>query len=526
MVEIVISSVGPGRDYGTLAEFALAVPPSLVVSDQRWVALLSSDAEDPGGAVFRTICDATRYVEVRAAPGEGFDDFLDPASDPLAVTPGQGALIRTTAGTAILAELPGTQVHLTSLQIIAHSGAALADDGDGSIFNVDRCLIEADGSSAAATVRGAGACIANSVIVQRGAGDGIALFDGAAAKSCSLIKPPRDVADGFGVTGAGPVLPTAEACLAFGFRQAFDGNLATADRLVTDQTNYLDVADNLADPYWIKVSSTVDGLNTLPGPYNVPLQWTGNNLNSFSRFQASVGKTVDPGERIAFSAIVAQPTALVSALLFSSTAGNPELRITWTATPPTVELFGQTSALMTTNGALTALGNNTYRMFLEAENTTTSPVTVTPILYVTRGVENAGLQVGMYAGNLMAGCGNLGTGFVEADALPGTNAQDGIIPEDAVETYTASLLDMRPVTGGPLEGSGTPVASTDSYFQVRKAPDTIGAASLNIGPVLRPRAVRSALGFDAARLIDANDILTAQRDRTVLPASQSRRIGV
>lgn len=525
MVDILIRTVGPGRDFETLSEFALAVPPSLVAVDQRWVALLSSDSEDPGGAVFRTACDATRYVEVRAAPGEGFDDFLDPDSDPLNVTPGQGALIRTAFGNAITAELSDTRVHLKSLQIVAENGAALADDGDGAIHNVDRCLIDATGTSAAVILRGSDACIANAVVVQRGAGDGIALVDGAAAKSCSVVKPSKDLADGFGVVGSGTPLPDVDACFAFGFRQAFDGSFASADRLVSDQTNYLSVSDNLADPYWIKISSTVDSLNTVPGPYNVPLQWTGNNLNSFSRFQASVGKTVDPGETIAFSAIVAQPTALVSALLFTSSIGSPELRVTWTTTPPTVGLFGQTSALMTTKGVVTDLGNNTYRLFLEATNTSASAQLATPILYVTRGIENAGLQVGMYAGNLMAGCGNLGTGFVPEGALPGTNGQDGVTPEEAVISFSSGL-DLRPVVAGPLDGSGSPLAATDGYFRVRKSPDTIGAVSLNTGSSLRPEAARSALNFDAVRLIDANDILTAQRDRTVLPASQSRRIGV
>ncbi|MEM7057336.1 MAG: hypothetical protein AAF557_07100 [Pseudomonadota bacterium] len=525
MVEVLIRSVGPGRDFETLAEFALALPPSLVAVDQRWIALVSSESEDPGGAVFRTACDSTRFVEVRAAPGEGFDDFLDADADPLAVTPGQGALIRTTAGNAITAELAETLVHLKSLQIVAENGAGLADDGAGAIHAVDRCLIEADGSGAAATLRGSNACISNSVVIQNGGGDGIALANGAAAKSCSIAKPPKDVADGFGITGSGLPLPTVDACFAFGFRQAFDETIPAADRLVSDQTNYLSVADNLADPYWIKISSTVDSLNTVPGPYNVPLQWTGNNLNSFARFQSSVGKTVDPGQTIAFSAIIAQPTTLVSALLFTSAIGSPELRVNWTTTPPTVNLFGQSSALMTTNGTVTDLGNSTYRLLLEATNTSASSELATPILYVTRGIENAGLQVGMYAGNLMSGCGNLGNGFVHANALPGTNAQDGIHPEDAVVSYGFSL-DLRPVVTGSLEGSGTPVSATDTYFRVRNAPDTIGAASLNTGPLVRPEAGRSALNFDAARLIDANDILTAQRDRTVLPASQSRRVGV
>ena len=526
MVEVLIRTVGPGRDYETLADFAAAVPPSLVAVDQRWIAEMSSDAEDPGGAVFRTASDTSRFVEVRAAPGEGFDDFMDPDNDVLAVTPGKGALIRTQNGDAIRAELLGTRVHVRSMQIVTEDGAALADDGDGNIFNVDRCIIDATGSAPAITMRGVGAKLSNCAIVQRGSGHGVYLERGTEAQNCTAVKPPKDVADGFGFTGEGSPFPNIHACVAFGFRQAFTLSFGTADRLVSDQTNVLPVADNLADPYWIKISSTVDTLNTVPGPFNVPLQWLGNNLNSFSRFQSSTGKIVEPGETIAFSAIVAQPTALVSALLLNSSIGNPELRVTWTSTPPAVGLLGQTSALRLVAGTVTDLGNDTYRLLVEAENTSASAVSVTQILYVTRGVENSGLLVGLYGGNLMAGCGNLGTGFVTSGQLPGLNRQDGIRPEDAVVSVSEAAPDLRPVAGGPLDAQGSPVPATDGYLRVRNDPDTIGPVSLNTGPLIRPQIARTAANFDAVRLIDSNDVLNAQRQRTVLPAAQSRRIGV
>ena len=93
MPETVINSVGAGRDFADLAAFAAAVPADLTSVDQIWVAELYADNEDPGGAVLQTVCDATRYIVVRAAPGEGFADLMDPESDPLTSTPGLGAMI-------------------------------------------------------------------------------------------------------------------------------------------------------------------------------------------------------------------------------------------------------------------------------------------------------------------------------------------------------------------------------------------------------------------------------------------------
>ncbi|MEM1162182.1 MAG: hypothetical protein AAGJ28_14700, partial [Pseudomonadota bacterium] len=86
MTENVVRSIGPGRDFIDLASFARALPADLVEADQTWVAELYADLDDPGGAVFEAVCDATRRIVLRAATGQGFTDLMDAETDPLAFT--------------------------------------------------------------------------------------------------------------------------------------------------------------------------------------------------------------------------------------------------------------------------------------------------------------------------------------------------------------------------------------------------------------------------------------------------------
>lgn len=523
MTEIVIKAIGPGRDYPTLAAWAAALPPDLTAIDQCHVAELWADADDPGGAMIETVCDPTRYVIVRAAPGQALSDLADPDADPLA--PGPGALIQAASGDAITIVGAGTRVALQSLQIVAQAGSAVSDDGLGACVGLTRCLIDANGADAAASLRGVGALASGTALIQRGSGDGFALADGAVADGCTVFKPGRNVADGFGVSSTGAPATEVRSTIAFGFRQAFGPGIGTADALVSDQTNVIAAPDNFADPFWTAVSSTVDTLDTIPGPFGVPLQRLGNNQNGFARFDGPVVATIAPGETFVFSTIVASPTSLVSAILLDSTAGKPELRVTWTANPPTAALLGMTAQFAARAGSVTEIAPGTYRLLLEAENTTAAPLDVTPIFYVTRGVENVGLNVGMYAGNVMAGTGHLGTGFVFPGAVPGTNALEGVDPVAALADVSGTAPDLRPVTGGPLEGAGG-ASEPDAYARHRLTPDTAGAVTLNPAPVVTASDLVIEFRVDAARAIDAADILAAQRNRVATPASPSRIVGV
>ena len=340
MVQDVVRTIGVGGDFATLADFAAALPADLVAADERWIAEFWNGSADPGGAVISAVCDPTRHVVIRAAAGQGPGDLMDPANDALRGQPGKGALIQAATGDAVSVAGTGTRVAIANVQIVALTGVAVAADAATEILSIENTVLEANSALPAVTVRGSSS-IAHCTVIQRGAGDGIALLDGALAEGCTVCKPPRVVADGVGVTFSGAPAPGARSCFVTGFRRCYGTGSATAEALVSDQVNILAVPDDFADPYWTAVSASVNPVDTVPGPYGFPLQWLGNNLNAFARFDGPVIASLPPGERIAFSMIVAAPTSLVSAILLDAAAGRPELRITWTANPPTVGLLGQ-----------------------------------------------------------------------------------------------------------------------------------------------------------------------------------------
>lgn len=528
MPETVIRTIGPGHDFESLAAFAAALPASLVAADQIWVAELTSVAEDPGGAQIRTVCDETRYVHLRAAPGQGFADLMDPDADVLAPTLGLGALIRTPFGDALRAEGVDTRVHVTGLQIIAEDGAVLSDDGSGAFVGVERILADGDTSDFAITLRGANARLRDSAIVQRGGGGGVRVIDGGLVETSTITKPERLVADGIGIVaegGSGDI----RSSVVFGFRQAVERGNATVDAVATDQVNGLGAPDNFADPYWTKVGSIVNPQDTIPGPYNVPLQRLSSNQNAFARFDgpstaSGQAFTVPVGAKLSYSVIVAQNNAQISAILFDSSAGRPELRVFWTDTPPTAGIFGLTSAFQLVTGTVTDLGGGAYRLLLEAVNTTAAPLEASLSYYVTRG-SDSGVNVSMYAGAQMAGVGHLGEGWVGQNALSGTNLVEGVDPDAAI-LGLGTVPDMRPVESGPLVTSSAPQTVHDIYYRPRIAQDTLGAVSLNTAPVVSAQPVLHQNTLDPVRLIDNAEVVTAQAQRRVLASGDNRRCPV
>ncbi|MEM9059821.1 MAG: hypothetical protein AAGD13_05100 [Pseudomonadota bacterium] len=523
MPSIIVSTIGPDEDFATLANWAASLPPDLTAVDEIHIAELMDTAEDPGNVVIATICDAERYVIVRAAAGMSVADVSDPATSPLRIEPGQGALVRAVSGDAISLGSTTTRAEVHGLQIEAQNGVALNDFG-GQFTRVSGCIFAGNTLDAVVKVRGVGSQISACAVIQRGSGDGVKLISGAHAEGLTIFKPERPIADGYGLVAAGSPDADVERTAAFGFGQAFGPGIATASALASDQLNELTAPDDLSDATWTRVSASIDPADTIVGPNGIPLQKVGNNLNGFSFFSAEPLPALPPGERIAFSMIVSDVTAIISALLLDSTIGKPEMRVDWTATPPSVAILGATAVLQTIEGSLTDLGGGAYRMFLEAENTSVAPIDVTPIFYVTRGVENVGLDVGMYAGSAMAGAGNLGNGFVYQGALPGSDAVEGLDPESVLISAEAGLPDLRPVPGTDLElQAGSDLASgTDIYRRYRENPETIGAVALNADAGALPSPLTVPAKLDSVHAFDEREILAAYRARTVLPASPAR----
>lgn len=492
MTEYVVHRIGPGETYRTLAAWAATLPVDLTLVDQVHVAELTADGEDPGGVVIRTICDETRYVEIRPASGHGFATLTDPIMDPIAPGTGLGAMVRCLHGDAIRAEGAGTRLHLHGLQIFAEDGAALADDEAGRIFRVENCLIEAFSAGPAVTLGGMGARVLATGVVQRGCGDGIWLANGARAKAVTLLKPTRPLADGIGILAIGPGKADVAGTVVFGFRQAFGYGLELGRDLACDQTNALVGAENFAQAGWRSVGgATVDPLQTLPGPFAVPLRWLGGGQSPYAHFEQVAPIQVPPREEISFSVLVSTPSVRSSGLVLRSAKGNAALKVYWVDQPASTTIVGQCDGLAALDGGMTDLGGGCARMWLTARNQTDESVAVQPLMQVSAGVENAGMNLGLYAGCAMAGIGNLGNGFVKPSGVSGISLC-GLDPEACVRGATAHQPDLRPIEGGPLDRA-VANAGPDLMGNQRLSPETIGALTLNPVPRFVSEPVRPAL---------------------------------
>ena len=528
MPALVLETIGADGDFPTLADWAAALPADLTASDEIRVAELGMSSVDPGGAVISCVCDGSRYVVIRAQAGASVADQADPEIDPLRVDPGLGALIQATSGPAVSLAGLATRVELHGLQIASDAGGALFDGSTGSRFHrIVGCIIEGNSSSPAIALTGIGAEVRSSVILQNGTGNGVELTDGASMTGTTVFKQSKPLADGVGVSSSGTPAASIASVAVAGFAESFDITGASASNLASDQINRLTAPDDLNDPSWSRISASIDPADTTVGPNGIPLQRVGNNLNGFSYFSAGNLHSLQPGERFSFSIIVSDVTALISALLFDASPNRPEMRVDWQTPTPTVTILGATASFQTISGTVTDLGNGAWRMSLVAQNDTASAIDVTPIFYVTRDVANVGLDVGMYAGSVMAGNGHLGTGFTYAGSVPGANPVEGFDPALAFQNDTAALLDLRPVAGGALDtASGSISQGVDLYGRHRSSPETIGAVALNTEAAAGPADLAISTMLDAAHALDEAEILSAFRSRTLLPASPVRVINV
>lgn len=164
---------------------------------------------------------------------------------------------------------------------------------------------------------------------------------------------------------------------------------------------------------WQRVGATVDRSDTIPGPFGRTLERLGNAQNPFARIDGPLIADLEPGARAIFSAVVAAPTALSSALALEGASGQAELRVDWTETPPGYVLADRRAGLVASAGAVEALGFGAWRLALEARNDAAEAIAVRPSLHVASGIGNAGLAVGLYAGLLRvgrAGAARAGTG--------------------------------------------------------------------------------------------------------------------
>lgn len=451
MTRTIRHNIGPDGDFPTLAEWASALPRDLIAEDARYVAQLGGQIPDPGGIVIASRSDATRSITICPRPGEGFRDLYDPLTDALAPAPELGAMIQSLTGDAIRIHAAQAHVEIHGLQMICENGAVTGETAGTVGVVLGDCMIDANSAHPAVTLTGPASRMTGCTLIQRGLGDGICLRDGARIANSLIFKPERPVATGSGVaTGTGRGCEASSVAV-FGFRQSFAKGLSKARHLVSDQVNLVPAATDLADPAWQRTGASVDPMNTVPGPFAIPMQRVGNNQNGFSRLEGPVLGRCEPGERFSASLAIAQPTSLTSALTLGSVRCTAELMIDWRTTPPTTHLSRPRGTLQAKAGGITALGGETWRLWLEVENTGADPQDIRLGLHISRGTENVGLLLGMYAGMAMAGPGHLGNGFVPSGTALGPDCIEGVDPARALHSVDETAPDLRPLPGGPLE---------------------------------------------------------------------------
>jgi hypothetical protein len=155
---------------------------------------------------------------------------------------------------------------------------------------------------------------------------------------------------------------------------------------------------------WRRVGAMIDPNDSIPGAFRRPLQRLGNAQNAFARLEGPSLPCVEPGGRAIFSVVVAAPTTLSSALVLTSACGQAELHLDWTEVPPSFMLLDRRAGLVVEAGTVEGLALDTWRLALQVRNEARDAVAVKPSLYVTSGIGNAGISVGLYAGLLRTGC--------------------------------------------------------------------------------------------------------------------------
>ena len=270
MATTITKSIGTtARDYATAALFEAAIPANLLTTDEIWLGEVYNDSELTGTAgcvITGHTVDATRYIEIKPASGEGFKDGVDQSTDKLVYTASHGASFRNTSGTNYTFDVDNDYVFLRELQIGHDNYAPIYFNSDGG--EIVRCIIfgsEGEAYTGVVTLSDTANIIncfvenqeANTDIVYAGwtTTTGVAVID------CTLMNP-SDISNSEDCVDRYYGTNTVEGCALFGCANALDSNITTGDYNGTDD-NAVQGANSVtsltfADQFEGTTSSTVD----------------------------------------------------------------------------------------------------------------------------------------------------------------------------------------------------------------------------------------------------------------------------
>jgi len=171
MPTTVVSTIGTGGDYTTLAAWEAASPADLVTADQVWEGQ-ALNQEFVGTSTLLTIAgqtvDATRYIHLTAAPGASFADNASKLTNALRYDAANGAGIRQTVGYAGAAVIVSTAyTRISKLQIAATAGLEAGLSIGAANVQVEQVI--ALGRHVGCNVTGAGVVARNCLFISSAA---------------------------------------------------------------------------------------------------------------------------------------------------------------------------------------------------------------------------------------------------------------------------------------------------------------------------------------------------------------------
>lgn len=223
-----VSTIGTsGRDYSTLQAWEDACPANLVSADEIWEGQCYNDSEFTTEISIAGITtDATRYVHLTVATGQGFRDNPSAA---LRYNVANGAGLRVTGNYKIAINNGVSYTRVSNLQIYydTNFGSGYYPTIKG-LGRLSRCLVQ-DRRSAAVMLDGI-LTLDNNLCVLSGSTTSGYVVRGGNIYNCTLVRP-ADLSSGGGAFHN--YVGTVQNCALFGFSS--NGTAASITYSATDK---------------------------------------------------------------------------------------------------------------------------------------------------------------------------------------------------------------------------------------------------------------------------------------------------
>jgi hypothetical protein len=164
MPTTIVSTIGTGGDYATIAAWNAACPADLVTADTIWEGRLLNQVHTSSGSTLNiagsTVSDATRFKRLTCAPGASFRDNASKLTNALRVNSSNGAVITQTgldagAPTIVIGE---AYFELIGVQVSSTTGASDGIDSPPALMvgsstaKIRHCILESFSGNAVAII--------------------------------------------------------------------------------------------------------------------------------------------------------------------------------------------------------------------------------------------------------------------------------------------------------------------------------------------------------------------------------------